>query len=544
MSKLYLISPQSNLSTEYARLTGPRSGQNVTRVASASIATVAALAPASFDVRLCDETVQEIDFQSDADVVGISANVSQALRAIDIAKAFRARGKRVVMGGPHVSLAPDLFAAHADCLVVGELEPVASDFFGDLESGDLDARYSGGKADMTSSPAPRWDLYPNERAIMGVVQTSRGCPFECHFCDVIQYLGRVQRHKTVAQVIAEIQALYNFGYNLVSLADDNFTVYRRRAKELLTAIAGWNGADGRDYITFATQMSIDAARDDEILDLCNQAGLLNAFIGIETSNVDALIESKKRQNLRIDLVEQCRKIARAGIRIEGGLMVGFDSDDRRAFARQFEFAMALPVPTFNVSVLVAPVATPLFDKLAQEGRIISDEIVAQFPSATLVTNFEPAQMSRGDLYLGAKWMINRLFDPKNFFTRYAAMAELLTPPPWGRAEAARHRLLARRDAAALFSRVMREMARRDARVGTLIQRSFALMKARPEIREGLTDILTHYLMTRRTYELDGVIVRGWEELEAPPFGTDISMPGLAHERSRSGTPGAAPAFNA
>src|SRR5262249_51648305 len=152
---------------------------------------------------------------------------------------------------PHVSLAPELFAGKADCLVVGEFEPIAEAVFADMRSGVLRARYDGAKADLRRSPTPRWDLYPNERAIGGVVQTSRGCPFECHFCDVIQYLGRVQRHKEDAQVIAEIQTLYDRGYNFISLADDNFTIYRRRAKSLLRAISHWNGADERDYVLFA-----------------------------------------------------------------------------------------------------------------------------------------------------------------------------------------------------------------------------------------------------------------------------------------------------
>ena len=369
--RLLLIAPRSNAHTEYSALAAPGSDVQSHAHRGDFDRHGCRVAPPDFQIVLCDEAIQTVDFDADADVVGISANVSQALRAIEIAAAFRKRGKPVIMGGPHVSLAPELFEGRADCLVVGEFEPIADTVFADMRRGALQARYDGAKADLRRSPVPRWNLYPNEKAVGGVVQTSRGCPFECHFCDVIQYLGRVQRHKDDAQVIAEIENLYDLGYGFISLADDNFTVYRRRAKSLLNAIAAWNGAAGRDYVIFATQMSIDAARDDELLALCNDAGLLNVFIGIETNDPESLKESKKRQNLRVDLGAEVRNIVGRGLRVEAGLMVGFDHDDLSAFERQFEFAMSLPVGGFNISVLVAPVGTPLYDAMRAQGRIAS-----------------------------------------------------------------------------------------------------------------------------------------------------------------------------
>lgn len=517
--RLYLISPLPNAHTEYSRLSGGTDdGPHVTRIASAAIATVAALAPRDFDIRLCDEAISPVEFDIDVDVVGISVNVSQALRGMEIADRFRARGITVVMGGPHVSLAPELFDGRADSLVVGELEGVAEAFFADMAAGLLKPRYDGPRADMATSPAPRWDLYPNAQAMGGVVQTSRGCPFECHFCDVIQYLGRVQRHKTDDQVIAEVQALYDLGYGFISLADDNFTVYRRRARSLLAALAAWNGKEGRDWVTFATQMSIDAARDPELLAMCNEAGLLNAFVGIETSDEASLAESKKRQNLHVDLGRQCRTIVSAGMRIEGGLMVGFDSDGPGCFEHQLQFAMSLPVAVFNLSVLTAPVATPLYDSLKAQGRIISGEVIAQFPSANLVTNFEPARMSRDDLYVGARWLVSRLMEPEAVYRRMAAMAELLVPPPWVRHGGRRHSHPSRRRSTAVLARAMRDMTRRDPAIAALVDAVQGLMRARPEIRDGLGDALSHYLMTLRGYELNGVYDPAWARLAAPPFG--------------------------
>lgn len=521
LMRFLLVAPVSNAHTEYSGLSVRGDDRGIARVAAASIATVAALAPRDFAISLCDETIEPIDLDSDADVIGISANVSQALRALEIAKSFRQRGKLVIMGGPHVSLAPQLFEGKADCIVVGELEPIAETVFSDMRRGALKARYDGAKADLRRSPVPRWDLYPNDRAIGGVVQTSRGCPFECQFCDVIQYLGRVQRHKDDAQVIAEIQTLYDYGHNFISLADDNFTVYRRRAKSLLKAIADWNGAGGRDYVLFATQMSIDAARDDDLLNLCNDAGLLNAFVGIETADPESLKESKKRQNLNVDLAAELRKIVRHGLRVEAALMVGFDHDDASVFERQFEFAMTLPVGSFNISVLVAPVGTPLYADLHRQGRTVSDEVLAQFPSANLITNLTPAQMSRDDLYVGTKWLISRVMHPEHFYLRLEAMNELLAPPPWQRDGDSRRRA-ARPALTALFARVVRELAHRDPRILALVRRTAALMRKRPEIRDGIGDALTHYLMTMASYRQNGVYDDAWAKMDAPPFGIDTA----------------------
>ena len=530
--RLLLIAPRSNAHAEYSRLAVPGGNVAVTRIAAASIVSIAALAPADFALSLCDEAIEAIDFAADADVVGISANVSQAQRAIEIAARFRARGKIVVIGGPHVSLAPELFEGTADCLVVGEFEPIAETVFADMRQRALKPRYDGSKADLRRSPMPRWDLYRNDRAVGGVVQTSRGCPFECHFCDVIQYLGRVQRHKDDAQVIAEIQNLYDHGYNFISLADDNFTVYRKRAKSLLRAIADWNGAAGRDYVMFATQMSIDAARDDELLALCNDAGLLNAFVGIETNDPESLKESKKRQNLHVDLGVEIGKLVDRGLRVEAALMVGFDHDSLSAFERRFAFAQALPVGGFNISVLVAPVGTPLYADMRAQGRIVSDEVLAQFPSANLITNITPARMSRDDLYVGAKWLISKLMDPDNFYARIVAMSERLAPPPWQRnGPGRRRRLLMRPAVTALFAQVTRDLTRRDARVAAVVQRAVALSRARPDARDAIGDALSHYLMTLRSYEMNGVYDRAWAEMDAPPFGTSSADERLARIRA-------------
>ena len=428
--RIYLISPSPDFGRE-DQLADSTVGisRKYAVTAAAALVTIAAYFPADFDLRICDEIVEPIDYDDPAETVAISVNVAQAARALKIARRFRDMGKTVIMGGAHVSLASQLFEGAADCLVVGEFEPIAEDFVADLQGGHLKPRYDGGRADLSKSLMPRWDLYPNDRALAGVVQTSRGCPFDCNFCDVIQYLGRVQRHKPIDRVLAEIQVLYDFGYRQINLSDDNFTVYRQRTRDLLTAIAAWNGAEGRGPANFNPQMAIDVARDAGLLAQCNQAGLRYAFIGIETNNSEALKESRKRQNLHVDLVAQCRKIVAAGVTVQAGLMVGFDSDDLGCFERQLEFAMSLPIVSCRLSVLVAPVATPLYDTMKAAGRIIDDPMVDVAAGGGVVTNIQPMQMSREQLAEGADWLRRALSAPQNAIVRFEHYAKTLGPMP-------------------------------------------------------------------------------------------------------------------
>ncbi|WP_225030462.1 radical SAM protein [Xinfangfangia pollutisoli] len=428
--RVYLISPspdfgRSRLNDDYVFGFGKPFALN----AAAGIATIAAYFPAEVELRLCDEIVEPVDYDDPADYIAISINVAQAPNAAEIARRFRAMGRKVIIGGAHVSLVPEMFEGIADCLVAGEFEPIAETFMADLMAGALKPRYQGSKADLAEARAPRWDLYPNHLALGGVVQTSRGCPFDCNFCDVIQYLGRVQRHKPPERVLAEVQALYDLGYRHINLSDDNFTVYRQRSQVLLEALAAWNGAEGRAPVSFVTQMSIDVARHPDLLAACNRAGLRAAFVGIETSNPEALKESRKRQNLRVDLVEQCEKIVSAGLSVQAGLIVGFDSDDLSCFERQLDFAQALPIVVYRLSVLTAPAATPLYAEMKAAGRLVDEASLVPVTSGSALTNIQPAQMTREQLAEGAEWLRSRILDPENTIQRFEHYARILGAPP-------------------------------------------------------------------------------------------------------------------
>ncbi|MCE8457736.1 B12-binding domain-containing radical SAM protein, partial [Rhodovulum sulfidophilum] len=365
--RIYLIAPAPDDKTDTAAETGMAGVKTpFTLSAAAGIVSVAAWLPLGTDIRICDEVGQQVDLGAAVNPVGLSINVSQVARGLDLARAFRRRNLPVMLGGAHVSLAPEILRGRADCLVIGAFETAAPDVAADLLAGALKPEYRCGKADMATMPLPRRDLSPNDRAIAGVVQTSRGCPFDGTFCDVIQYVGRKQRHKPPEKVLAEPDQLYRLGDREVSLSDDNFTVSRKRTRALPEALIGWNGSAGRDPVRFSTRIS----RDADLLALCNRAGLRQVFVGLEASAPAALAEANKRQNLHVDLIGECRKLVAAGLTIRRGLIVGFDHDDLGCFERQFAFAQALPVVGFNVSAPVAPYATPLYAEMKRAGRSV------------------------------------------------------------------------------------------------------------------------------------------------------------------------------
>lgn len=410
---LYIINPAADFPTYFGAEVLAASGFPAgVMMADLAAATVAALAPSDFDVSICDETVSPVDYNHPADWIAITGKVSQRQRMTAIADEFRRRGKRVVIGGPYASLSPARLRDHCDVLVCGEAEEIAAALFADMRADRMRDAYFGDKPSLALTPPPRWGLYPNDRALLGAVQTSRGCPFECEFCDVIQYLGRKQRHKPIDHVIAELDALWAQGYRAAFLADDNFTAYRAHCKELLAALARWR----RDHpMDFVTQISIDATRDEELLDMCVAAGLNQVFVGIETPNVESLRETGKRQNLRINIVDEVQKLVDHGISVMGGMIVGFDADGPNVFSQQYEFAMASPVPMFSLGALMASETTPLYDRISREGRLIEGGVETQ--AVPWSSNIRSLTMSMDELHAGMKNLCNALYAPAAFGER-------------------------------------------------------------------------------------------------------------------------------
>jgi len=494
-ASLYVITPRAQCASYFGAEVFARSGfRDAQGIADLTAVTVAAMAPSSWDVSLCDEHVSAIDFAHPASFIAITGKITQAARMLEVAAEFRRRGKTVLMGGPCVSLSPEAFRGRCDVLVIGELESIARDLFADLERGSSKPEYAGAAADLAATPMPRWDLYPTERALSGTVQTSRGCPFECEFCDVIQYLGRRQRFKPIPQILAELDVLYRCGFRTIFLADDNFSVHRRHAKEILAALAEWNRSRADGAVAFNTQVSIDTARDPELLQMLSRAGMRNVFVGIETSNQESLKEARKRQNVGVDLLAGVRQFLTHGISVTSGMIVGFDHDGLDIFDRQFEFAMASPIPIFSLGALVAPAATPLYERLRDAGRLIPDG--HEVAGSPWDTNIVPARMTRDELMTGLRRLSRDLYTPANFGQRVLQMIDALQPAIVAREPdgAARRAIDSE---AMLVIRAMMERGPEERRMMAAVTRR---LQHKPSARRPVLQALFRYAQVRTLHE--------------------------------------------
>ena len=516
MSKsLYLVNPRSEHPTYFGAEVFEHWGFDPAQAnADLATVTVAALAPRDWRISVCDEHVEPVDFDTQADFVGITGKVTQENRMLELADEFRGRGKTVIIGGPFASLSPDFVRGHCDILVVGELESIAKEFFSDLERSSWKSEYRGDRPELSLSPVPRWDLYNTDRALLGSVQTSRGCPFECEFCDVIQYLGRKQRHKSVEQILAELDQLYDLGYRAVFLADDNLTVYRKRTKELLAALRDWNMSRKDGPVGFGTQLSIDVVGDPEIMNLMAECGMTWVFIGIETPNVESLKETKKRQNVGVDLLGQVRVFLEHGIAVIGGMIVGFDHDSYDIFEQQFDFAMASPIPIFTLGALVAPASTPLHERMDKAGRLVADG--SKMAATPWATNIIPSAMTREELTEGLRWLCNQLYSPENFTRRVLQMTETLGPQrgPFrqhDRGASARKPRAVEEEAV----RLLRKFVRQGPKERKMWSRIYKAMSEKPGSEYAVMLSLFRYAQVRCLYDVG----QFWEPhpSEASPF---------------------------
>ena len=378
-----------------------------------SLPTVAGMTPREHEVVLCDENVEEIDYDTDADIVGLTGYVIHSARIFEIAAEFRRRGKFVVAGGPFASLCPERLRDRVDVLFVDEAEYTWPQFLQDYAAGAWKAEYrQADKPSMHDSPLPRFDLLKTDRYRTMTIQFARGCPFNCEFCDIIVMYGRKPRTKTVTQVMAEVQEIRRLGIPNIFVVDDNFIGNKREAKELLRALTAWQKANGYP-IEFMTEVSLNIAQDDELLDLMAQAHFTTIFIGIESPRAASLQETQKTQNLRENLLDSVHRIQRAGIEVMAGMIVGFDSDDPSIFEEQFRFIQDARIPVSMTGMLNAMPKTPLHTRLKEAGRLIAESVGDQF----VFTNIIPQGMSRAQLYEGYQQLLQRLYNYRNYRQR-------------------------------------------------------------------------------------------------------------------------------
>jgi radical SAM superfamily enzyme YgiQ (UPF0313 family) len=378
--------------------------------------TVAALCPATWQIKLIDHAFEELreqDLQW-ADLVMVSAMHAQRADALTVLARARALGRRTFVGGPWASTDPEAVLQVADHVMVGEAEEAFPGIAAALENGTAQALYRiVDKPDMSRSPVPRFDLLKRDKYTSMPIQFSRGCPFQCEFCDIITIYGRRPRAKTPKQVIRELDTLRKLGWrNEVFIVDDNFIGNSAQALQLSRELIEWQKLHHQPF-SFYTEASIDLASRPELMEAMVEANFMYVFIGIETPSAEALKESRKFQNLRKNNVDQVRIIQETGLWVLAGFIVGFDSDDETIFARQLEFIDRTAIAWAMAGILMAPPTTALFDRMKREGRLIEDsKSITQFG----LPNFRTV-LPLPILLRGLCTLLDGLYQPEAFFER-------------------------------------------------------------------------------------------------------------------------------
>lgn len=392
--------------------------------------TVAAMLPESWEKRLVDVNVAELRDEdlAWADLVLVSAMLVQEKGAREVIRRAKALGKRVVAGGPAFSAQHERFEG-VDHFVLNEAETTLPLFLEDLRRGEPKPVYaSAERPDITATPLPLWSLIDFRDYVSMCVQYSRGCPFDCEFCDIVVMNGRVPRVKTPGQMIRELQHLYDAGWrDVLFIVDDNFIGNKVQVKKLLPQLIAWQKERGYPY-RLMTEASINLALDKELMHLMSAANFHKVFIGIETPSVDSLKECGKAQNVSADFAKAVQVIHQNGMQVMGGFIVGFDSDTENIFERQIRFIQEIGVVTAMVGVLNAVPRTRLWHRLQAENRLLGD---ASGDNTDGSTNFIP-RMGREMLVEGYKRILTTIYAPKQYYKRINTLIESYNPTARGR----------------------------------------------------------------------------------------------------------------
>jgi radical SAM superfamily enzyme YgiQ (UPF0313 family) len=387
--------------------------------------TVAAMLPSAWQVRLLDLNVTQLT-QKDlawADYVFISAMVVQREAARKVIARCKQADVPIVAGGPLFTGEYETFP-DVTHFVLNEAEITLPRFLADLERGKAERLYTTTEfPDIRQTPAPRWELLDlNQYATMSL-QFSRGCPYDCEFCNITVLLGHRPRTKTASQIVAELDALYALGWrSTIFFVDDNFIGNKKQLKtEILPALIDWR--KGKTGVPFHTEVSINLADDDDLMRMMVEAGFNMVFVGIETPDEDSLAECNKFQNRGRDLVESVKRIQRAGMQVQGGFIVGFDSDTPSIFQRQIDFIQKSGIVSAMVGLLQAPPGTRLYQRLESEGRIL-DEISGD--NADGSTNIIP-EMDLDTLRAGYKRILDQIYSPKLYYERVITFLQEYQP---------------------------------------------------------------------------------------------------------------------
>ena len=378
--------------------------------------TVAAMLPLDWEKRLVDMNVNSLSDEdlAWADYVFISAMTIQRKSVREVICRCRQIGVKIVAGGPLFTAYHEDFP-EVDHLVLNEAEITLPSFLEDLQRGEPRHLYADEqRTDMGTTPIPLWELADVRNYAAMNIQYSRGCPFDCEFCDITVLFGRKPRTKQLPQVIAELESLYARGWRgAIFFVDDNFIGDRSKLKrEILPAMIDWMETKGHPFY-FYTEASIDLADDDRLMELMVRAGFEEVFIGIETPHEESNAESGKVQNRKRDLLTSVRHIQRSGLQVHGGFIVGFDSDPPTIFDKQIRFIQESGIVTAMVGVLSAMRGTRLYQRLEREGRLLGE---GSGSNTANDLNFIP-RMEPKALIGGYQTILKTIYSPKNYYQR-------------------------------------------------------------------------------------------------------------------------------
>ncbi|MFZ0391983.1 MAG: DUF4070 domain-containing protein [Calditrichia bacterium] len=388
--------------------------------------TVAAMLPAEWSVRLVDVNVRKLSSRdlAEADYAFISAMTVQRESTLQLIAQCKEAGVKVVAGGPLFSAEHQQFK-DVNHFVLNEAELTLPGFLQDLEQGCAKRIYTTSEfADVEKTPVPRWELInPDDYSSM-TIQFSRGCPYNCEFCNVTTLFGHHPRTKNAHQIISELDSLYEWGWRrAVFFVDDNFIGNKKRLRhELLPALIEWR-KDKKGF-SFSTEASINLADDDHLMQMMVKAGFDRVFIGIETPEEESLAECSKKQNLNRDLIEDVKRIQRMGMQVQGGFIVGFDNDTPVTFQRLIDFIQKSGIVTAMVGLLQAPPGTMLYKRLLQAGRL-NEQMTGDNVDGT--TNIIPV-MNIELLHSEYRRMLQHIYSPEAYYQRVKTFLQEFEPP--------------------------------------------------------------------------------------------------------------------
>jgi radical SAM superfamily enzyme YgiQ (UPF0313 family) len=377
--------------------------------------TVSSMLPADWQRKLVDMNVEELstDDIEWADIVMLSAMIVQRESLEEVVRLCRSLGKKVVVGGPYVSTSSERLP-DADHIFIGEAETTLPEFINDLELGIAKKIYQASeRPSLLNTPVPDFSLVDMRQYSAMNIQYSRGCPFQCEFCDIIEIYGRVPRTKSNEQMLAELDALKQIGWRgLVFIVDDNFIGNKKNVRLFMPDLIKWSRENDFPF-SYITEASVNLAEDDALLAMMEEAGFRRVFLGIETPVEESLKEAQKGQNTRRDLLDSVKKIQSYGMEVMAGFIVGFDNDPDDIFERQVKFIQESGIPLAMVGLLNALPDTQLWRRLEKEDRLLN---MSHGNNTDCTLNFIP-KMKTDVLVEGYKQILRNIYSPAEYYHR-------------------------------------------------------------------------------------------------------------------------------